>query len=87
MTSWQTRPAAGEAVVGTDRQGSSPTHELDKIFDKYVCRENSQLFFFTKDQGHWQLQKAVLDVGLTVLQLLQEKEKFHLFMLNIMLTL
>lgn len=45
MTSWQTRPAAGVAVVGTDREGSNLTQQLDKIFDKHVYRENFQLFF------------------------------------------
>lgn len=47
MTSWQTRPAAGVVVVGTDRHGSNFTHELKKIFDKYVYREKSQLISFS----------------------------------------
>lgn len=46
MTSWQTRPAAGVSVEGTDRQSSNLTYQLCKIFDKYVYRQNFQLFFF-----------------------------------------
>lgn len=47
MTSWQTRPAAGVVVVGTDRHSSNFTHELKKIFDKYVYREKSQFMSFS----------------------------------------
>ena len=66
MTSWQTRPAAGVSVKGTDRQSSNLTYQLCKIFDKHVYRQNFQFFFFFS--SHRQLQRAMLDEGCMPLQ-------------------
>lgn len=79
MTSWQTGPAAGAVAVETDRWGSSFTHQLEKIFDKFAFGEKSQLFLFTKHQGHTYPEKALSGVDSIVEKLLQKEDNFCVF--------
>ena len=55
MTSWQTRPAAGVALDGRDRQGSN----LPPIARQDLCIEGTlnYSFLLTKIKGHMQLEQ------------------------------
>lgn len=53
MTSWQTRPAAGVAVVGIDRQGSNLTISMTRSLIS-MCIERTFSYSFlpkAKDTG------------------------------------